>query len=372
MRYRTALGAIGALPVVALIAACGGAPAAPASVQSSATGAPSTATASPSAAPQPPVVLIAQQASGTQTVLQAKDPSGSPLWSVPYPSPGPYMVAAGPRLFEVDSKAKTVSVFDRSGRSIGNGSGAGEVFSSTSAEWAWSTVDGTNPSPAANGSPVTVTGSFWVAGVGEAPHRVYQWTENDTANSLDQAYDRLVEWSDQGLVSSQPPPWSGCASGHQSGSFVVNPKTGARTDLDAISVVDVHDGLIVSAPKAADTAQSIVLSGRTSFTWADTAAPSLQPKGAYISPDGSRVAVAMLNAGCNEQPEAQTAIISVADHSVQYLSGAFAEGWLDDGNLVAQVAFDSSLPNPELDVVALDGTRHLVGSGRLVGVIRSS
>lgn len=380
-----ALEVFGVVPIVGLVAACGGGSAAlPASVHKPAGTAATPAGTSPSPAPAvaPPVVAISQRGANSQLVLQAMDASGAPLWSVPYAQPtGAGLFAAGPRIFVVDSKTNTVSVFDRTGHPVGSGSlstsvGA-VVFNPAAPEWAWSAEDSVSPSPAPTGTPVTVSGSFWVAGVGEAPHRVYRWTESDQAGNLSQAADMLVEWSDQGLVSSMFAPWLGCAEGHQSSSFIVDPATGARTDLGSAPVVDVHAGVIASAPRttapAAQQPQTIVLSGRTSFTWTEPLPGKENPDGVFISPDGSHVAVPLFNVGCaGEQPQLRTAVISVSDHSVQYLPNAFTLGWLDDSHLIAQVTWDySSTPNQELDVVGLDGTRTLLGHGSLIGTLTS-
>lgn len=375
-----AFGLVGVVPIVGLVAACGGgSPAHPAGLHKPATPAATPAVASPSPTPEPaqPVVMVSQSGANSQNVLQAMDTSGNPLWSVPYAQlSGPGMFAAGPRIFETDTKAMTVSVFDRAGHPVGSGtlnaSLGAVVFNPAAPEWAWSTEDGVSPSPAPTATPVTVNGSFWVAGVGEAPHRVYRWTESDQAGTFYPAADMLVEWSDQGLVSSMFAPWTGCAEGHQTSSFVVDPATGARTDLGSAPVVDVHAGVIVSAPRPAIQApQTVVLSGRTSFTWAEPLPGKEDPEGVFISPDGSHVAVALFNLGCaGEQPQLRTALINVSDHSVQYLPNAFARGWLDDTHLIAQVTWDS--PNQELDVVGLDGAHTLLGHGRLIGVLTSS
>ena len=104
-----AFGAIGGLAVVAVIAACGGSSAVPGVTHNGITQTPQPAAASPSPTvpPAPPVVAIAQQGANGQYVLQAMDPSGTPLWSVPYSqASGPGIFVAGSRIFEVDSKAK--------------------------------------------------------------------------------------------------------------------------------------------------------------------------------------------------------------------------------------------------------------------------
>ena len=307
-------------------------------------------------------------------VLEAMDPSGTPLWSVPYDGRNvPQVFTAGPRIFELDDMSETVSVFDRTGHPLGHGDApnADDVFSPTTSQWAWSTDDGVTPSPLPSSGTSTRTGSFWVAGVGEPAHKVYTWSETESAQTVSSAVDALTMWSDQGLVSSQPPPWAGCADEHQSASYVVNPVTGARTDLARDAVVDVRAGVVVSAPPAgANAPQSLVLSGRTSFTWTNSA-DGYYVVGASVSPLGSTVAVGLLSpAGCTGSvPEAQTALISVANHSVRFIAGALAERcWLDDTHMVATV----NLGTNQLDVVGIDGTRSPLGHGQCGGVLTSS
>ena len=379
-RHTVVLEVIGVIPIVGLVAACGASGAMPASVKKPGTTATTTAstpaaTASPTPAPPPPVVMIEQQngASGA-AVLQAMDPSGTPLWSVPY-AKAPDIFTSGPRIFEADYTANKVSVFDRSGHPVGNGVlGTNRwgrvVFSPTSAEWAWPSDDGVSPSPLPASGNATHRGSFWVAGVGEAPHKVYSWTETDAADSVLYLVDQLQAWSDEGLVSSQAPSWAGCSNGHQSGSYVVNAATGARTDLGSNPVTDVHAGVIVGSLVTDQTA--VVLSGRTSFTWSNTAA-GYTIEGTYVSPAGDLVAVPMINTACaGIHPKVETALISVGDHSVRFVADASARGWLDDTHLVAQVNLDTTQATGELDIVGLDGTRSLLGHGNFVGVLTSS
>lgn len=377
-KWGVVLTAFAALPIIGLLSGCGGSNVIPAGVHKPTTPTPASVVtpASPTPAPAPPVVMITQQ--GTpQNVVQAMDPSGTPLWSVPYS--GVAFYASGPRVFKVDNKAKQVGVFDRTGHPVGNGdgTGAGMVFSPTSAEWAWSAWDGVSPSPLPASGTGTSSGAFWVAGVGEPAHIVYRWTETESVALVQDAFDRLAEWSDQGLVSTEEPPWAGCTSGHQSSSYVVNPSTGARTDLGRDPVVGAHEGVIVSAPRtgSTQTGQSIVLSGRTSFTWTEPMPGKEIPEGVYISPDGARVAIALINLSCaGMNSTLRTAVISVSDHSVQYVPDVLARGWLDPTHLIGPVTWYTSpaQPNQELDVAGLDGTRTLLGHGQLLGVLPPS
>ena len=381
-------GLIGAVPLVGLIAACGGSTAVPAGVRradtqtSSQTTTTASSSSTPGATPVPPVVMIEQQNGPNINpgyVLQAMDPSGTPLWAVPVAS-GMSVFTSGPRLFEVDSHL--VSVFDRTGHTLGDGDPPsaeggtqtiGEaVFSPTSAEWAWSTIDGVSPSPAPRNGPTAVSGSFWVAGVGEPAHRAYRWTETDPSGSGSEVFDRLAEWSDRGLVSSRHAPWAGCAEGLQSSSFIVDPASGQRTDLSADAVVDVHAGVIVSAPRGTGKdPQAIVLSGRTSYTWTNSTQPQgYGVEGVHVSPDGDFVAVPLLNTGCaGAQPIAQTAVIGVADHSVHFVPDVLATSWLDDTRLVGETTFLDPNNNNEVDVAGLDGTRSALAHGRCIGVL---
>ena len=364
------LAVLGALPIAGLLAGCGGSTALPARAHPSATptAAPTSAPVSPM--PQVPPVVMIEQNGGSTSVLQAMDASGTPLWSVPLSTALPQVGVAGPRIFEVQTNQ--VSVFDRNGHPLGSGDrpDGSAVFSPTSAEWAWSHWDGVSPSPLPSSGSATASGSFWVAGVGEPAHKVYSWTETESSQTVLNAFDGLVMWSDQGLVSSEVPPWAWCASGHQGASYIIDPASGARTNLAGDAVVDVHAGVIVSAPReGANTPQSIILGGRTSFTWTNSAAPEYNIEDVHVSPAGDVVAVALITPGCAGQvPKAQTALISVADHSVRFVADAAASGWLDDTHLIADV----NLGTLELDVVGLDGTRSLLGHGRLLGVLTAS
>lgn len=375
-RQRGVLG--GALPLgAAVLAACGGSagPAATTGARPATPRAVSTAasTPTPTPAPAPPVVVITQS-QNPGFVLEAMDAAGTPLWSAPYHT-SPEFSVAGPRIFVADYQARTVTVYDRTGHSAGTAnlpSSGTVVFSPTSAEWAWSAVDSTSPSPvpASSTQQVTVSGSFWVAGIGEAAHRVYRWTRTGRANQI-QPFDALAQWSDQGLVSSPPPPAAPCAQESQTVSYVVDPTSGARTDLasDGRGVVDVHAGVVA----AFTDPQTVVLSGRTQFTWTNTpAAPGEKPTGvARVSPAGTTVMVPLTNNGCaGQQPEQRTAFINVAAHSVSFVSGVFGDGWLDDTHVIAAVL--GSGPNPELDVVGLDGSRSLLGHGNPVGVLTAA
>lgn len=371
-----ALGVIGAVPVVGLLAACGGSAAIPASVQKSPTPAAASPAASPAStpAPLPPVVMIEQfNTSNNSAVLQAMDPSGTPLWSVPYSSPLPSIYTAGPRIFEYNETTKQISVFDRTGHPIGNGSVPDKtfsrpVFSPTSAEWAWAMEGGVSPSPLPSSGTATNSGSFWVGGVGEPAHKVYSWTESGSVNAVGNEFDQLQEWSDEGLVSSESAPWAGCANGSQSSSYVVDPASGARKNLGSDAVSAVHAGVIVSAPRGGSDAQSLVLSGRTSFTWTNTAA-GYNVRNTLISPKGDVLAVPLITPGCaGSVPRAQTVLINVNDHSVRSIADVSAFGWLDDTHLIAGV----DVTTTELDVIGLDGSRSLLGHGRLVGVLTPS
>lgn len=370
------IGADWCLPVVGLLAACGGSAPIPASVQKSPTPIAASAAASQAStpAPVPPVVMIQQfNITNNSAVLQAMDPSGTPLWSVRYSSPTPEISTAGSRIFEYNDTTKQISVFDRTGHPIGDGAVPHNtvsrvVFSPTSAEWAWTMNDGVSPSPLPSSGSATNSGSFWVAGVGESAHKVYSWSESGSVNAVGNEFDQLQEWSDEGLVSSEAAPWVGCANGDQSSSYVVDPASGARRDLGSDPVSAVHAGVIVSAPRGSSSAQSLVLSGRTSFTWTNTAA-GYKMESTLLSPKGDILAVPLINMGCaGSVPHVQTVLISVSDHSVRTIADMSAAGWLDDSHLIATVDLNTA----ELDVVGLDGSRSPLGHGTLVGVLTAS
>ena len=368
-----------AAPLLALVAACGGTAAAiPAATTHTAApatsrAAPATDSSTPAPTPPPPppqpVVVVTQQVSG-HPVLQAMSPDGAPLWAAPVGNQS--FTVAGSRIFETDYMARRITVIDRHGNTVGGADlpGGSVVFSPGAAEWAWSTLDSTSPSPVPAGyaQPITAAGSFWVAGVGEAPRVVYHWSENGPGHTGGYLFDNLVRWTDQGLVSSPNPPGVGCAESGQTVSYVVNPSTGARTDLasDGRGVVDVHDGVVV----AFTAAQTVALIGRTQYTWTNTPVQNDHTVGqAWVSTDGSSVMVPVINTGCaGQQPEQRTAFINVADHTVTVVSGYFGRGWLDDSHAIAEVV--DGTPMPELDVIGVDGSHALLGHGNFVGVLR--
>lgn len=375
----TAVRWLPAVPLLGLIAACGGTAGAVA-VATTHTPAPATsrpapssvaATASPSPAPAPPqpTVVITQQVSG-HTVLQAMSPDGTPLWAAPVGNQS--FTVAGSRIFETDYMARRITVIDSHGNSVGSAElpNAGVVFSPGAAEWAWSTLDSANPSPVPAGytQPITATGSFWVAGIGEAPHVVYHWTVTGSGHLNGYLFDRIVQWSDRGLVSSPNPPGAGCSENGQTVSYVVDPTSGARTDLagDGRGVVDVHAGVIV----AFTDPQTVVLSGRTQYTWTNTPVDNDRPASqAWVSPAGTSVMVPVINTGCaGELPEQRTIFINVANHSVAVVPGFFGQAWLDDAHAVAQI-YGPNQPL-ELDVIGVDGSHSLLGHGNLVGVLQ--
>lgn len=364
-----------AVPLIGLVAACSGVtpvatihtPPAPTSrpLPSAAPAKPSS-TPSPTPAPPPqPVVVITQAVSG-HTVLQAMSPDGTPLWAVPIGNQT--FNVAGSRIFETDYTARRITVIDSRGYTVGSGAepNGAIVFSPSAAEWAWSTLDSTSPSPAASSQPVAASGSFWVAGIGVAAHVVYHWKETAAAGGY--AFDDLVEWSDQGLVSSPNPPGAGCSQNGQTASFVVDPSSGTRTDLasDGRGVVDVHAGVVA----AFTTPQTVVLSGRTQYTWTNTPVDNDRPASqAFVSPAGTTVMVPVINTGCmGQMPEQRTVFINVADHSIAVVPGFFGRYWLDDTHAVAEVVTSNAYP--ELDVIGVDGTHSLLGHGDVVGVLQ--
>ncbi|MGH7685277.1 MAG: hypothetical protein ACREN2_00425 [Candidatus Dormibacteria bacterium] len=363
---RRSASALGVIPLVGIIAACAPGNIAPAaSRRSTAPEAASTAIASSAA----PIILIEQQ-QGTDTVLQATDSAGAPLWATP--SHGDVVSVAGSRIYSVDYTSNQISVSDSSGHPIGTGDlpkGGAVVFSPVGAEWAWSAIDSTVPSPAPTGSTVEVRGSLWVAGVNEAPRRVYQWSETGQSALAGGPFNGLIEWSDQGLVSSSLPAQS-CGGWQESASYIVDPATGTKTVLatDGRAVADVHGGLVAAFAKG--SRETIVVSGRASFSWTNTpASPHELVEPPSISPDGDVVMVPLVDTECGGIPTVRTAFVKVATHAATYVQGVYGRFWVDDSHAIGWTSGGAG-QNQELDLIGSDGSRAQFTHGDVMGVLR--
>lgn len=364
--HRRTASVLGVIPLVGIIAACGPGNVAPAaSRRTAAPGAANTAIA-PSASP----IIVMEQQQGTDTILQATDSAGAPLWTLP--SHGEVVSVAGPRIFSINYTTSQISVVDRSGHSLGSGDlpkGGSVVFSPAGAEWAWSAIDTTVPSPAPNGATIEARGSFWVAGLNEAPRRVYQWSETGQSALVGGPFDGLVEWSDLGLVSS-PIPAQSCGASQQSASYVVDPSTGTKTVLatDGQSVADVHAGLVVAFAKG--SRETILVSGRQSFSWTNTkASPNELVEPPAISPDGDVVMVPLVDTECGGIPTVRTAFIKVATHAATYVQGVYGRFWVDDSHVIGWTSGGTG-QNQELDIIGSDGSRAAFTHGDVMGVLR--
>lgn len=364
--HRRTASVLGVIPLVGIIAACGPGNIAPAATRrTAAAGAANTAIASSAA----PIILIEQQ-QGPDAVLQATDSAGAPLWATP--SHGEVVSVAGSRIFTVNYTSNVISVLERSGHPIGSGDlpkGGAVVFSPVGAEWAWSAIDTTVPSPEPNGGTVEVLGSFWVAGVNEAPRRVYQWSETGQSALAGGPFDALIQWSDQGLVSS-PLPAQSCGASQQSASYIVAPVTGAKAVLatDGRSVADVHGGLVVAFAKG--SRETILVSGREAFSWTNTrASPNELVEPPSISPDGDMVMVPLVDTECGGIPTVRTAFVKVATHAATYVQGVYGRFWLDDSHVIGWTSGGTG-QNQELDVIGSDGSRAQFTRGDVMGVLR--
>ena len=366
-KHTVALGVVGALPIAGLIAACGGS-------ASTATGATANARAtkaSPSPGPTPALIVV-EVASQGQKMLEALTPSGSPVWSAT--NPGSASVA-GSYVFATAGPGEELTVLNRSGGVVGHATAPpylqGGQFSPTSTEWAWRAYDSNSVV-----SPTTekVTNSFWVSGLGETAHRVYTISETVPTTACFGLVDPLFMWSDAGLIST-PIDNSGCAGPQETTTYAIDPVSGARRDLatDGRETLDVHDGLIVA--RDASDAETVLISGRTSFQW--TNAPAVAGEtllAGSINPGGTRVMITLYTPASGSSPStARVVFIDVATHAVSVVPGYQALTWVDDSHVVADVSGASADPkNPELDIVGVDGSHRFLATGVSAGVLLAS
>jgi hypothetical protein len=200
----------------------------------------------------------------------------------------------------------------------------------------------------------------WVAGIGEQPHRVQDWTE-PAETSVE-----VFLWSDRGIVTAVVPDM--CAPTPQEKSTaLLDPATGRSTPLEGGDrhVVDVHAGLVLAIRQP----ETLLVTG------AHTATLTERPvtKGehlvdATISPDGVHVYGSMTSmSGCGGIPEVRTVVLAPATQHATVLRDVFAEDWYDNSHLVVHGASDDALRLVDLAGTASGG---VLTHGSLVGVLR--
>jgi hypothetical protein len=347
------------------LAACGTPLARTASPSSSASARPappqapaSTTATSPSPAPaaQPspvlppgPVVVV----KAPNGAISATAGDGTPLWGFDPKKlgiVGPTFVTAGPDLLAVGRGV--VLVIDRTGTVVGRGvfpgdAGAGDVAPITPApsgtRWAW--LDGS---------------SLWVAGLGEAPHRVSSWTGDVVVLGL---------WSDAGIVITKLSPTCGA---DPVSSVLVDPATGAEQALFGAHLrpLDVHGGVRVAVGPEPATIQ---VAGAAQFS----RTLPIPVEAAGISPSADRLfASALAMGGCGGVARATTGVFDVATGDQTAIDGFFAGAWLDDAHLLGR-SVEPSPPqrvvwSSHVQVADLSGHTSDLVLGTLVGVLHPS
>lgn len=369
--------ALTTLAAVVAIAGCGAATVATTSPPSSSPSSQSVtapATASPTAAPPsstappplPPLALL-QRA----TLLQAVDAAGHSQWSVSIAEinklvstdPNNYAVirGAGNNVFVfADHWSKpapgSVVVLDRTGKVLGSGSFDVRVWAHdvgadpSGTQWAWSVDDGALPSGQHHGR-------IMVAGLGIPKHQVYGWVAPVGA------WEAVGGWTDMGIVMERLVT-GGCGAGFlgDSASFLIDPTTGALTDLfSGAHYLDARHGARVA--RALDSESDVIINGMHYDE------PGTTVFGAYASPDGSLVGIARLTpVSCTgaRQPKLGTELVTVATQAHVDLSACLIAGWFDTTHYACR-----SLSSAVLTLDDLRGaTTASLGNADFVGVLQ--
>jgi hypothetical protein len=307
-------------------------------------------------------------------VIEAVDGStGKALWSfkeqtVIASDQGVSAYVAGSHLLLAG--AGSVAVIDRGGVVVGRGTTTraaaipGDAYihpDPTGTRWAWSTIDRAPQAIGGSTAPADQwSGAVWVAGIGEAPHRVQQWTE-PSATSVE-----VFLWSDRGIVTAVVP--GTCApTAEETSTAILDPATGRSTPLQGGDrhVVDVHRGLVLAMRQP----ETLLVSGDSTFTVTGRPVSNGEHLAdAAISPDGAHVYGSLTAmSGCGGVPEVRTMVIDVAAQHTTVLTGMYASGWYDDAHLVVHGAEDHDLRVVDL---AGAGGGTVLARGFLVGVLR--
>ena len=364
-----------ALAAGMFMAACGPAPRTATTVTRvaapAATATPAAATPTPAAtpAPPPPLLVVLQP-----NAIEALDGAGTPQWSfdprtvVGAGSNDMAAYAGGSHLLL--TSATTVTVIDRRGVIVGHGAtvtaaaipGSVPIHPDpTGTRWAWATLDHAPAGVQGSTAPADRwSGAVWVAGIGEAPHRVESWTEPAETTV------EVFLWSDRGIVTAVVP--DACAPTPQEASTaLLDPNTGRSTPLQGGDrhVVDVHAGLVLAMRQP----ETLLVSGAVQATLTEQPARQFEHlAAAAISPDGAHVFASMTSmSGCGGEPEVRTAVLDPATHHAGVLPDVFAVAWFDDAHLVVRGAQGNGLRIVDL---AGAGPAAPLVHGVLVGVLR--
>jgi len=321
-----------------------------------------TTSADPPAVAQRPVIVM-RSPNGTVAATTA---DGTSLWAFdPHTIalPDPVLRTGGPNLLAIGDGR--VVVIDRTGAVIGRGTYSGDSEmggvptmhpSPTGTRWAWTTVT-TAPAPGASTAGPHAS-TLWVAGLGEAPHRVRTWTGDYGVASR--------QWSDAGIVVVK---YDDSCGQLPTSSALVDPASGAESALFGANrwPLDVRAGLRV----AMDTDhRSLYVAGTAQMT----RTYPLPIQAAGIGPSGSRLFVSGLAmSGCGGTAKAATSVVDVPSGQETTLAGFFAEAWLDDTHLLGRSPVQgppqSVTWSAHVQVADLSGHRSDLALGTLVGVL---
>jgi hypothetical protein len=297
---------------------------------------------------EPGPVVVVKAPNGA---IAAATADGTPLWGFDPKTlgiVGPTFVTAGPNLLAAGRGV--VLVIDRTGTVIGQGvfpgdPGAGSVApispDPSGTRWAW--LDGS---------------SLWVAGLGEAPHRISSWTGDVV----------LSQWSDAGIVITRLGPSCGR---EPVSSVLVDPATGAERSLFGAHLwpLDVHGGVRVAVGPEPATIQ---VAGAAQFS----RTLPMPVRAAGISPSAARLfASALSMGGCGGMAQAATGVFDVATGDRSTIDGFFAGAWLDDTHLVGR-SVEPSPPqrvvwSSHVEVADLTGHTSDLVLGTLIGVLHA-
>lgn len=244
---------------------------------------------------------------------------------------------AGPNILEFYSPGwnptvpSVVVVLDRTGKIIGRGTaptGAAIVGSPNGTEWASNVDHGDNAQGQAYGT-------VEVSGIGEATRTIFNWVAPKGFT------EGLTAWTDAGLILLRAGFGTGCNPAYAPGSasFIINPETGAISNLFSGNQEYVADDNGVQVAALLNDAHSAVING--------VAYPESQLLviGATISPDGAHVAVnrASQFAGCSGTPSNESmAVVSLAGKTHIDVANLNAASWWNDSDLVATATNQSA------------------------------
>jgi len=255
----------------------------------------------------------------------------------------------------------TAWVFGATGAVVGTGMGpAGNDSPNPSGTaWAWSDA-------APCESAGSCSGAVWEAGVGVAPHIVWNWQ----LPAMERV--QVVGWSSKGVVvADQPTGICGRADSFSTGLLDTATGTVAQIIGPGWDVLDVQ-GDIATALNLSNSAPTLLVkmlgSGGFSRTY-------VAPQGwafidASVSPDGSHVAGTLFNKalGCGGPTAAyETMLVSNKTGLSTTLPGVGCEGWVGDTQMISSEPIVGS-PSP-ISLVNLSGQGSVIVTGYFIGVL---